>query len=806
MKTRYILSLLFYLYASFSYSQSAITQSGSLYIENVEDSLWLTRLEKEILALEEKDKQVHDFTCDALFLGSSSFRMWRTMTEDLAPFNVVNRGYGGASIRDLLYNYDRIVGKYNPRNIMFYSENDIIGYKTDISISETFDLHRIFFEKLLRDYPQAELYILSIKPSGSRKVLLPKHTILNGLFKEYADKTQRVTYLDVATPLLNKQGEIRPELYLKDNLHLNHDGYKIWTGIIKPHLSAPDIGYIYKDTVIRGATGHHLVTRIYLPKGQAPFPVVITRTPYTFGETSGDNIKQGQEYVRRGLGYIQQYCRGRGGSEGVYQPNIYEREDGLALVNWVADQPWCRSIGLFGVSYTALTSWVVADSLPDKVKGIYLHFYGVDRHLSAYKDGLFRHDILTAWAIDNASELKTKPKRDPETPYYEEFLFRPQQKMDTEKLGVELPWYRDWVSHPDYCDSYWDTGVWGTLRSIPPKIKVPMTIVAGLFDHHLEGTLRGFELLSPETQKQSRLILGPWDHFYNVTPEAYHQPHAKDMSLFADQFDWLYKVVAQDVVPEGNVQVYFIGEDRWRTYSSWPIRKDGEVIYRLTNRKETANPHAYQLVRESADALKTIHKPSKSIRKSFKSSSLTFIYDPLHPVMSVGGETLFSSSNRRGSKPQPEIGYRDDVLFFLSQPLEVPLTIAGPVKATLYMSSDCDDTCLTYKISEVRPDGTAHNIRTGITTLAYRNDTRGSAQSYTPNEVVELNIETLPVTWQMKPGSRLRIDITSSNFPEYSIHSNFAGLWSEQVQTRKARQTIYMDERYNSRISIPVID
>ncbi|NDV83983.1 CocE/NonD family hydrolase [Bacteroides sp. 51] len=798
MKTKLILSLLFGLCALFCYSQNSITQSGCLHVENTEDSVWLTRYENDILALEKQDKQVQEFTCDALFLGSSSFRMWRKMAEDFAPLHVVNRGYGGASIRDLLYNYTRIVGKYQPRNIVFYSENDIIGYKTDIGIGESFDLHRLFFEKLLHDYPQARLYILSVKPSGSRKALMPRHKMLNALFEEYAAKTRRVAYLDVATPLLDGQGEIRPELYLDDNLHLNDEGYRIWTNIIKPRLSPP-AGYVYKDTFIRGGGPYQLFTRIYLPKGEGPFPVVITRTPYTFNETRGDNIKQGQEYVRRGLGYIQQYCRGKGGSEGVYQPNVYEREDGRALVNWVAAQPWCRSIGLFGVSYTALTGWIVADSLPDKVKGIYLHHYGIDRHLSAYKDGLFRHDILTGWAIDNASEVSHKPSHDPEEPYYDESRFRPHKEMDVKRLGVELPWYRDWISHPDYSDPYWETGVWGQLRGIPSKIKVPMTIVAGLFDHHLEGTLKGYELLSPETKKNSRLILGGWDHFYQYHPDVSPQPHAKDVDVFADQLDWLHKVVAQGVVPEGNVQVYFIGADCWKTYASWPIRRDKDVVYSLSNRKDAGNHHAYQLLK---DRINTPHTGSRQLA----SSSLKFVYNPLRPVMSVGGETLFNSSARRGSKPQPEIGYRDDVLFFLSPPLEEPLTIAGPVRATIYMSSDCDDTCLTYKISEVMPDGRAYNIRTGITTLAYRNNTYGQAQAYTPNEVVELNIETLPVTWQVKPGSRLRVDITSSDFPQYSIHSNYAGLWSEQVRTRKAHQTIYMDEEHNSRISIPVIE
>lgn len=547
--------------------------------------------------------------------------------------------------------------------------------------------------------------------------------------------------------------------------------------------------YIYIDTVVKGGGGHDLVTRIYLPKGEGPWPVVVTRTPYPRGETKGDNLREGQSYVTRGLGYVLQYCRGKGGSEGTYEPNIYEREDGLALVNWVAGQEWCGNIGLFGSSYTALTCWIIADSLPDKVKGIYLHHYGVDRHLSAYKDGLFRQDILTGWAIDNASEVKIKPERARNAPYYEEYRYMPQMEMDVNMLGVELPWYRDWITNTNYHDPYWQEGVWAQLRSIPPRIKVPMTIVAGIFDHHLEGTLKGYELLPEETKAKSRLILGGWNHSYQITPTVHNPQHARDIDVNADQFDWLYSVLAEDSVPAGDIYTYFIGADKWVTGSSWPIPPEGEETYFLTADRNSTIPDSY-----------SITKTPYNVEEQLK-----FVYDPQNPVMSVGGETLFTTMNQTGSRPQPEIGYRDDVLFFVSEPLAEPLTICGPVKATIYMSSDCDDTALTYKISEVFPDGTSYNIRSGITTMAYRNDRFGNRQAYTPDEIVELNIETLPVTWQIAPGNRLRVDITSSNFPEYSIHSNYAGIWSEQKQTRKANQTIYIGQQYNSRVSFPTV-
>ncbi len=260
----------------------------------------------------------------------------------------------------------------------------------------------------------------------------------------------------------------------------------------------------------------------------------------------------------------------------------------------------------------------------------------------------------------------------------------------------------------------------------------------------------------------------------------------------------LYKVVALEQVPEGEVQVYYIKADKWKSYPTWPIEADTGFTLHLTTRPNSENPEAYAL---SA----TAPVPPQLQDKHLASGTLTFQYDPLNPVMSVGGETLFSSSTRRGSLPQPPIGYRNDILFFLSEPLSHPLTIAGTVKATLYVSSDCEDTSFTYKISEVEADGATHNIRSGITTLAYRNNRYGARQSYTPQQIVELHIETLPVTWQVKPGNRIRVDITSSNFPEYSIHTNYPGPWAEQTATRIATQTIYTGREYPSRITFPTI-
>lgn len=544
--------------------------------------------------------------------------------------------------------------------------------------------------------------------------------------------------------------------------------------------------YIYKDTMLLGGAGHKLVTEMYLPEGEGPWPVVVLRSPYMAYEPQ-DMLPGAREFAKRGIGMIIQRCRGTYGSEGTYEPNINERADGLALLSWLQDQPWVKNIGLTGASYVALTCWIVADAVPEKVKGIYLHHYGVDRHLSAYASGLFRQDILTSWAIDNARELKQKPEvKDKTQPYYAEMRYMPQIEMDEKMLGARLPWYRDWISHTDYTDPYWYQGVWDTLRSIPPRIHVPMTIVAGHFDHHMEGTLLGYELLPPETKAQSRLIVGSWNHFYQITPDFGNQQHAHDIDLNVDLFNWMYSILVEGQVPRGEVKVYAIGADNWITTDRWPSDDAAqEETFYLSSKRNAADGKAYSLTSNAGTA---------------SAGKISYTYDPQNPVLSVGGETLFNSETRRGSQQQPAPGYRDDVITFLSDALSQPMTISGKIRVKLNFSSDCEDTSVAYKISEVMADGTAWNIRTGITTLAYRHDRLGSRGTYTPGEEVSLSFESLPIVWQLKPGSRIRVDITSSDFPQYSIHSNNPGVWSLQTTTKVARQTIFTK---GSSITIP---
>lgn len=209
----------------------------TLSVRNKSQVQWLTRYEDEMKAFRQKDASVTDFHCDVLFVGSLSIRLWPELPQSMSPLKVVNRGYGGATLRDLFFNYHTVFSAYRPKAIVFYCDNDICGWEEgDLTVGEVFDLYRVFLNQVHEDYPQTPIYFLSIKHSLSRKNLREKQHILNVLMEEFAGLTPYLTYVDVCTPLLDEGGNVRDELFQDDHLHLNKDGYARWVKVLKPLL------------------------------------------------------------------------------------------------------------------------------------------------------------------------------------------------------------------------------------------------------------------------------------------------------------------------------------------------------------------------------------------------------------------------------------------------------------------------------------------------------------------------------------------------------------------------------------------
>lgn len=210
--------------------------TSTLPVEYADDMEWVLRYDKsDVEELRERAK-TEDKECDVLFFGSSSIRLWKTLAEDMAPLKVVNRGYGGAMMRDVHYNYSTVLADYEPKAFAFYCDNDLGGFGHDLYPTELFDLYRLLVERLKSDYPDKPIFILSIKFNENRAAKREEHRLFNAIMADYAAHTDGVTFVDVNTPILSADGSVDNGYFEDDKLHVNRKGYAVWASVLRPLL------------------------------------------------------------------------------------------------------------------------------------------------------------------------------------------------------------------------------------------------------------------------------------------------------------------------------------------------------------------------------------------------------------------------------------------------------------------------------------------------------------------------------------------------------------------------------------------
>ena len=233
-----ILLLLFLLVTTFVSAQTATPTTvikTVIPFEQRDETSWITRYQKDITNYQKENKRLKDLSCDVLFLGSSSINLWDTIYEDFAPLKLIRRSYGGATLRDMIYNYNTIAKGYTPKSILLYVENDLGNHKEGVNAVKCFDLFRIFIDKLKKDYPNTPLIVVSLKPSQHKADQLKDQLLVNALLEENAT-AQGYTYVDITKVMYDEAGNLRTDIFKADNLHMNAAGYKLWTAILKPLL------------------------------------------------------------------------------------------------------------------------------------------------------------------------------------------------------------------------------------------------------------------------------------------------------------------------------------------------------------------------------------------------------------------------------------------------------------------------------------------------------------------------------------------------------------------------------------------
>ncbi len=526
--------------------------------------------------------------------------------------------------------------------------------------------------------------------------------------------------------------------------------------------------------------GVELATDVYLPTAAGKFPTLLVRDMYSNG-TNAVRQRYAKFATANGYAFVFQSVRGRYDSEGKWYPYFQEINDGDDTLTWIASQSWSDGkVGMFGTSYLASVQWLAAlNSNPALVAIIPAMSPGNYYRDVAYPGGAFSLLSRARWGIGLAgSRTSTMFPVD----WINEIDHLPIETLG-ESLGFDVQHFQDWLQHPSY-DAYWEPI---NLEARASEMSVPALNIGGWYDVFLRSTLGSFQTMKTEAASASaregqRLIIGPWPHGWNQSARTGDQEFGEASIIDVEPLylEWFNYWLKDGPEPKGApIRIFVMGENVWRDEVEWPLARTDYQSYFL-----------------HADGSLSTDSPSAN------SQSKSYEYDPADPVPTLGGNIMEPSL--RGPYDQSPLDGRDDVLRFTSSPFAEETEITGPVRAEIYAASSATDTDFMAKLIVVKPDGVAFNLVDGVIRARYRNGFE-EQELIEPGKIYKYDIDLWATSYLLSPGDRLRVDITSSNFPRLARNLNTGAPFAQTTEMKVAKQTIYLGGEYASRIVLPVI-
>ena len=548
------------------------------------------------------------------------------------------------------------------------------------------------------------------------------------------------------------------------------------------------------DVKVPMRDGVLLSTDVYRPDTTGRFPVLLMRTPYNNFDPA-----TGYWFAARGYAVVLQDVRGKCDSDGEFYPLANEAADGYDTQTWCGTRQWSNGkVGTFGGSYVGATQWLAATLTNPHLICMFPTVAASDyyRHW-IYNGGAFALSFNTMWG---ALSVSARVGQDMDAqPLDWDGLFRSLPVGDIPSLiGRDVPWYADWLQHPLF-DDYWKK-----LRVAARygQIKAPAFNLGGWYDVFVEGTLENFTGMrfrggSQEARTGQRLLIGPWFHTSSARTELGQiefgaQAAVDGRALQLRWFDYWLKGISNGVQSDPPVRLFIMGENRYRDFDSWPPKGIQQQEYYFHSRRGANSL--------SGDGTLDTSAPRGDERAD------SYTYDPSNPVPTLGGndccrETIVT----QGPYDQRPVERRDDVLLYTSAPVDKPLTVVGPLAVKLWASSSASNTDFTAKLVDVYPDGRAINISSGILRAPLRNGFE-TWEELTPGKPYELTIKLRPTANIFLPGHRIRVEISSSNFPRYDRNLNTPGAnIAEKTDYKAAGQQVFHDRQRPSRILLPVL-
>jgi uncharacterized protein len=541
---------------------------------------------------------------------------------------------------------------------------------------------------------------------------------------------------------------------------------------------------IQSNTAVKMRDGVTLRADVYLPDGEGQFPVLLERTPYN----RGGEASMASQLATHGYVVVIQDTRGRYGSEGEFYPFRNESQDGFDTVEWAAKLPDSNGqVGMFGGSYVGATQMLAAIAKPPHLEAIFPYVTAAEYYEGwTYQGGSLMQWFASSWSsglaldtLNRQAGSRLNPKEWSKTMPVEAY-----RMMDLPSADALAPYFKDWVAH-ERDDDYWRP--W-KISDHYPEMKVKALHAGGWHDIFLGGSIRNYEGMrksSPAAENQ-RLLLGPWAHAA-TSPEGkigdvvFGKSAVLDMTGTALKwFDYALKGVRNEYATGAPVRIFVMGDNTWRDEKEFPLARTNYTKYFL---------HGSHALSAAA--------PESETPESYD-------YDPENPVPTIGGRLCCGAQIPPGPADQRPNEGRPDVVIFSTPPLDRDTEVTGWIRAEIHAATSAVDTDFTALLADVDPSGYARFLTDGIVRARYRNST-AKAEPIAPGEIIRYNIDLWATSNVFKAGHRIRLYVSSSNFPRFNRNLNTGEPIQSSTRMVKASQKIYHDAQHPSALVLPVI-
>jgi len=541
--------------------------------------------------------------------------------------------------------------------------------------------------------------------------------------------------------------------------------------------------------------GVHLVADVYRPEAPGPFPVLLERTPY-----NRRNAATGVLLASHGYIVVLQDTRGRYDSEGTFYPFRNEADDGYDTVEWAAALPGSNGrVGTFGGSYVGATQMLAATTAPPHLVSIFPYVTASQYYEGwTYQSGALMQWFTSTWASLLAEDTLRRAVHDRArwADWVEERPVAGYRLLDVPPPGDVAPYYRDWVAH-ETDDAYWQR--W-RVSDHYREMGVQALHAGGWHDLFLKGTIENYRGLrekaaTPAARDGQHLLLGPWCHG-ETSPEGkigdvvFGGSVVLDMDqAILDWSDFALNGAGNRYATSPRVRLFVMGENRWRDEDDFPLARARDTRFYL---RSTSSP-----VGVSGDGGLGLDPPGEE-------PPARYVYDPADPVPTIGGRLCCGEVTKPGPYDQRPNEDRRDVLVFSTPPLDHDVEVTGFVRLELFASTSAVDTDFTALLADVEPSGYARFLTDGIVRGRYRRSTE-RAEPLSPGTTETYSIDLWATSNLFKAGHRIRLYVSSSNFPRFDRNPNTGEDVATATGGVRAEQTVYHDAARPSALVLPIV-